>query len=88
MLTLGREAILEPAPLPVSMMASVKIKPYWATMFLWVATVFWVAPMTIGAGAYVAAGSTINKAVESDDLAIARVKQDNKKGYAAKPIEI
>ena len=40
--------------------------------------------MTIGAGAYVAAGSTINKAVESDDLAIARVKQDNKKGYAAK----
>ena len=43
-----------------------------------------VAPMTIGAGAYVAAGSTINKAVESDDLAIARVKQDNKKGYAAK----
>ena len=43
-----------------------------------------VAPMNIGAGAYVAAGSTINKTVEQDDLAIARVKQDNKKGYAAK----
>ncbi len=43
-----------------------------------------VAPMRIGAGAYVAAGSTINKTVEQDDLAIARVKQDNKKGYAAK----
>ena len=41
-----------------------------------------VAPVTIGCGAYVAAGSTINKEVPVDALAIARAKQENKAGYA------
>jgi len=43
-----------------------------------------IAPVTIGAGAYVAAGSTVNKDVPEDALAIARVKQENKEGYAKK----
>ncbi|AYC30700.1 bifunctional UDP-N-acetylglucosamine diphosphorylase/glucosamine-1-phosphate N-acetyltransferase GlmU [Paenisporosarcina cavernae] len=43
-----------------------------------------IAPVTIGEGAYVAAGSTINKEVPKDALAIARAKQENKEGYAAK----
>ncbi len=43
-----------------------------------------VAPITIGAGAYVATGTTVTKDVPADALAIARVKQDNKEGYAAK----
>ncbi|MUV38021.1 UDP-N-acetylglucosamine diphosphorylase [Lentibacillus sp. JNUCC-1] len=43
-----------------------------------------IAPVTIGKGSYVAAGSTINKHVPEDSLAIAREKQTNKEGYAAK----
>lgn len=43
-----------------------------------------VAPVTVGEGAYVAAGSTITKDVPSDSLAIARAKQSNKQGYVAK----
>jgi len=43
-----------------------------------------VAPVTIGENAYTAAGSTINKDVGSGDLAIARSRQENKKGYAEK----
>jgi bifunctional UDP-N-acetylglucosamine pyrophosphorylase/glucosamine-1-phosphate N-acetyltransferase len=42
-----------------------------------------VAPVRIGAGAYVAAGSTITENVPADALAIARGKQANKPGWAA-----
>jgi bifunctional UDP-N-acetylglucosamine pyrophosphorylase/glucosamine-1-phosphate N-acetyltransferase len=43
-----------------------------------------VAPVTIGKGAYVASGSTITEDVEPGALAIARSRQVNKRGYAAK----
>jgi len=43
-----------------------------------------VAPVTVGAGAYVATGTTVTKDVPADALAIARVKQENKDGYASK----
>lgn len=43
-----------------------------------------VAPVTIGEGAYVATGTTVTKSVPADALAISRVKQENKDGYAAK----
>jgi bifunctional UDP-N-acetylglucosamine pyrophosphorylase / glucosamine-1-phosphate N-acetyltransferase len=43
-----------------------------------------VAPVTIGKGAYVAAGSTITSNVPPDSLAIARGKQTNKEGWAAR----
>ncbi|EGL19726.1 MULTISPECIES: bifunctional UDP-N-acetylglucosamine diphosphorylase/glucosamine-1-phosphate N-acetyltransferase GlmU [unclassified Paenibacillus] len=41
-----------------------------------------IAPVKIGDGAYVVAGSTITHNVEDNDLAIARERQTNKKGYA------
>ena len=41
-----------------------------------------VAPVRVGEGAYVAAGSTITKNVPADALAIARGKQVNKPGWA------
>ena len=41
-----------------------------------------VAPVTIGKDSYVATGSTINRDVPDGALAIARVKQENKEGYA------
>lgn len=41
-----------------------------------------VAPVTIGAGAYVATGTTVTKDVPAGALAISRVKQENKEGYA------
>ncbi len=43
-----------------------------------------VAPVTIGVGAYVATGTTVTKDVPDDALAIARLKQDNKLGYAGR----
>lgn len=43
-----------------------------------------IAPVTIGKGSYVAAGSTISKDVPQDALAIARARQENKEGYASK----
>ena len=43
-----------------------------------------IAPVTIGEGAYVAAGSTISKDVPKESLAIARVRQENKEGYVSK----
>lgn len=43
-----------------------------------------VAPVTIGKGAFVVAGSTITKDVAENDMAIARERQDNKPGYAEK----
>jgi bifunctional UDP-N-acetylglucosamine pyrophosphorylase / glucosamine-1-phosphate N-acetyltransferase len=43
-----------------------------------------VAPVRIGDGAYVAAGSTITENVPADSLGIARGRQVNKKGWASK----
>jgi bifunctional UDP-N-acetylglucosamine pyrophosphorylase / glucosamine-1-phosphate N-acetyltransferase len=43
-----------------------------------------VAPVRIGVGAYVATGTTVTKDVPDDALAISRVKQDNKEGYASR----
>ena len=43
-----------------------------------------VAPVTVGAGAYVATGTTVTMDVPPDALAIARTRQENKAGYASK----
>jgi bifunctional UDP-N-acetylglucosamine pyrophosphorylase/glucosamine-1-phosphate N-acetyltransferase len=43
-----------------------------------------IAPVTIGKGAYIAAGSTITDDVPGDALAIARARQVNKDGYVQK----
>lgn len=43
-----------------------------------------IAPVKIGKGAYVVAGSTITHSVDDGDLAIARERQSNKSGYADK----
>ncbi|MGG3468397.1 bifunctional UDP-N-acetylglucosamine diphosphorylase/glucosamine-1-phosphate N-acetyltransferase GlmU [Neobacillus pocheonensis] len=43
-----------------------------------------VAPVTIGKGAYVAAGSTITNDVPGEALSIARAKQVNKENYVSK----
>ena len=43
-----------------------------------------VAPVTIGEGSFIAAGSTVTKDVPSEALAIARSKQENKLGYVKK----
>ena len=43
-----------------------------------------IAPVTLGDGAYTAAGSTVTEDVEADALAIARAKQVNKPGWAAR----
>ncbi|MEC9466178.1 MAG: bifunctional UDP-N-acetylglucosamine diphosphorylase/glucosamine-1-phosphate N-acetyltransferase GlmU [Myxococcota bacterium] len=41
-----------------------------------------VAPVTLGRGAYVAAGSTVTKEVPADALAFGRSRQVNREGYA------
>ena len=43
-----------------------------------------VAPVRIGEGAFIAAGSVITNNVESDSLAIGRARQTDKSGWAAK----
>lgn len=43
-----------------------------------------VAPVTIGAGTVIAAGTTVTQDVPSDSLVIARVQQVNRAGWAAK----
>ncbi|SDW86132.1 UDP-N-acetylglucosamine pyrophosphorylase /glucosamine-1-phosphate N-acetyltransferase [Marininema mesophilum] len=43
-----------------------------------------VAPVTVGKGAFVAAGSTVTKNVPADSLAVARERQTNKENYARK----
>jgi bifunctional UDP-N-acetylglucosamine pyrophosphorylase/glucosamine-1-phosphate N-acetyltransferase len=43
-----------------------------------------VAPVEIGDGAWIAAGSVITKNVPADALGIARSRQENKEGYAAR----
>lgn len=43
-----------------------------------------VAPVEIGDGAWIAAGTVITKDVPADALAVARARQENKEGYAAR----
>ena len=43
-----------------------------------------IAPVTLGAGAYTAAGSTVTEDVPADALAVARAKQRNVNGWAAR----
>ncbi len=43
-----------------------------------------VAPVTVGADAYVATGTTVTEDVPAGALAIGRTRQQNKEGYAAK----
>lgn len=43
-----------------------------------------VAPVTVGAGAYVATGTVVTKDVAPDALAIARARQEEKPGFAAR----
>ncbi|WP_334075578.1 bifunctional UDP-N-acetylglucosamine diphosphorylase/glucosamine-1-phosphate N-acetyltransferase GlmU [Paenibacillus sp. A14] len=43
-----------------------------------------IAPVKVGKGAYVVAGSTITHSVSDNDVAIARNRQENKPGYAEK----
>jgi bifunctional UDP-N-acetylglucosamine pyrophosphorylase/glucosamine-1-phosphate N-acetyltransferase len=43
-----------------------------------------VAPVEVGDGAWTAAGSVITKDVPADALAVARTRQENKEGYAAR----
>lgn len=47
-----------------------------------------LAPLTIGKGAFVAAGSTITKDVPPTTLAVARSQQVNKEGLAARFIDV
>jgi bifunctional UDP-N-acetylglucosamine pyrophosphorylase/glucosamine-1-phosphate N-acetyltransferase len=41
-----------------------------------------VAPVRLGKGSYVASGTTVTRDVPPDALAVARVRQENKEGYA------
>ena len=43
-----------------------------------------IAPVTVGAGSYIAAGSTITQEVPPDALAVARKRQENREGWAAR----
>jgi len=43
-----------------------------------------IAPVTIGAGAIIAAGTTVTEDVPADALVIGRVPQENRAGWAAR----
>jgi len=47
-----------------------------------------VAPVEIGDGAWVAAGSVITRDVPADALGISRSRQENKEGYAARQRDV
>ena len=47
-----------------------------------------VPPVTVGAGAYIAAGTTVTRDVEADALAVGRVRQENKPGWARRRREL
>jgi bifunctional UDP-N-acetylglucosamine pyrophosphorylase/glucosamine-1-phosphate N-acetyltransferase len=47
-----------------------------------------IAPVRVGKGAYIAAGSTITKDVAADSLAIARTPQVEKRGWAKRKKEL
>ena len=47
-----------------------------------------VPPVTVRSGAYIAAGTTVTKDVEEDALAIGRVRQENKQGWAKRRREL
>ena len=47
-----------------------------------------VPPVTVGDGAYIAAGTTVTGDVEADALAIGRVRQEQKPGWARKRREL
>ena len=47
-----------------------------------------VPPVTVGDGAYIAAGTTVTRDVEPDALAVGRVRQENKAGWAKKRREL
>ena len=47
-----------------------------------------VPPVTVGDGAYIAAGTTVTRDVEPDALAIGRTQQENKPGWAKKRREM
>ena len=47
-----------------------------------------VPPVSVGAGAYIAAGTTITRDVEENALAIGRTRQEVKPGWAAKKREL
>ena len=47
-----------------------------------------VPPVEVGGGAYIAAGTTVTQDVEADALAIGRVRQENKAGWAKKRREL
>ena len=46
-----------------------------------------IAPVMIGKGAYICAGTTITKDVKEDDFVIGRVRQEHKDGFAKKFLE-
>ena len=46
-----------------------------------------IAPVKVGSGAYICAGSTIDKDVEPDDFVIGRVRAEIKKGRAKKYLD-
>ncbi|MCI9678262.1 MAG: glucosamine-1-phosphate N-acetyltransferase [Oscillospiraceae bacterium] len=47
-----------------------------------------VPPVSVGAGAYIAAGTTVTRDVETDALAVGRVRQENKPGWAKRRREL